>query len=99
MMPKFNIYITETIEHKVTVDAPSLEWVQENFITDQEYPITEELGALIDTRPMDHTPSARHDKLSDHEVLDHQEIVRCYDYPDGFTSYVIENKEDEGDRV
>jgi len=75
-MPKFDIYITETIEHKITVDAPSLEWLRvHDFIDGEEYPITEELGALIDTRPMDHTPSARHDKLSDHEVLSHQEIL------------------------
>ena len=99
-MPKFDIYLTETIEHRITVDAPSQEWLDDNgFLDGMDYPITKELGALLDTRPMDHTPSARHDKLSDHEVLDHQEIVRCYDYPDGFTSYVIENKEDEGDRV
>ena len=75
-MPKFDIYLTETIEHRITVDAPSQEWLDDNgFVDGRDYPITEELGALLDTRPMDHTPSARHDKLSDHEVLSHQEIL------------------------
>lgn len=49
-MPKYIIYIEEKIKHAVTVDIPYAAYLEEiGFEVDKEYPITPELGELIDT--------------------------------------------------
>ena len=47
-MPKYIIYIEEKIKHAVTVDIPYAAYLEEiGFEVDKEYPITPELGELI----------------------------------------------------